>query len=147
MLLELLAYKNNASQLYRRMLAPIVKEYDLTQLEIDVLLFLANNPGYDTARDLVDIRHLSKSHVSTAVDSLVQREFLQRVQREGNKKLIHLLLLPKALPPVQAGQAVQKQFFETVFDGFAPAERTLLNQMMGRIDHNAQTALHHLLHL
>lgn len=141
MLLELLAYKNNTSRLYRQMLAPIVKEYELTQLEMDVLLFLANNPKFDTARDLVDIRHLSKSHVSTAVDSLVQRQFLERVQREGNKKLIHLVLLPAAAAPVRAGQAAQKEFFRLAFEGFTSTEQKQLNDLMGRIERNARVAL------
>lgn len=144
MLLEVLAYKNNASQLYRRMLAPILREHNLTQLEMDVLLFLANNPGFDTARDLVDIRHLCKSHVSTAVESLVQRHFLERVQREGNKKLIHLILLPAAADPVSAGQAVQKKFFKLVFSDFTAQERAQLNSLMGRVERNAIAAAQNL---
>lgn len=51
-------------RLYSRMLTPLLERYRLTQLEMDILLFLANNPEHDTARDMVELRHLAKSHVS-----------------------------------------------------------------------------------
>ncbi len=140
MYLDFLAHKSNTMQLYRRLLAPVAKQHGLTQMELDVLLFLANNPQNDTARDLVEIRHLSKSHVSTAVDSLVQRQFLQRAQRPGNKKLIHLKLLAPAMPSVEQGQAAQRAFFDQIFQGFTPQERSQLVELLLRMEHNAQTA-------
>lgn len=96
--------------LYHKMQAPVLEEYHLTQIELDVLLFLSHHPQQDTAKDIVEIRRLTKSHVSAAVEGLVQRQYLQRLRRPDNKKLIHLVLLPDAMPAVQAGQARQREF-------------------------------------
>ena len=146
MQLEVFTHKPGTMQLYRSILSGVTRNFQLTQMQLDVLLFLANNPQYDTARDLVEVRHLSKSHVSAAVEDLVQRGFLKRQQKAGNKKLIHLCLLPGADDAVKAGQAAQRDFFEQLFVGFTPDERTLLTELLGRVETNAEQALHRLEH-
>ena len=50
--------------LYHKMQAPVLEQYQLTQIELDVLLFLAHHPHLDTAKDIVEVRRLTKSHVS-----------------------------------------------------------------------------------
>ena len=49
-----------------RQFQPLLEEMDLTMREVHVLLFLANNPDYDTARDITVLRGISKSQVSQA---------------------------------------------------------------------------------
>ena len=146
MQMELFTHKPGTMQLYRSILSGVTRRFALTQMQLDVLLFLANNPQYDTARDLVEVRHLSKSHVSAAVDDLVQRGFLLRQQKAGNKKLIHLRLLPAADEVIRAGQAAQQDFFEQLFVGFTPAERTQLTELLSRVETNAEEAFHRLEH-
>ena len=58
---------------YARLLEPICKKWELTRNELDVMLFLANNPDYDRAVDIVNHRGLAKSHVSMSVTSLENR--------------------------------------------------------------------------
>ena len=62
--------------LYDRMCAPLCQKHGLTHMEFVVLMFLANNPGFDTAAQIVKYRRLTKSHVSLAVRSLLERRFL-----------------------------------------------------------------------
>ena len=66
-------------RLYQEKLEPVCSEYSLTRMEMNILLFLANNPAYDTATDIVEVRHLTKSHVSASVKTLQARGYLQRV--------------------------------------------------------------------
>ena len=68
--------------------------YGLTRNEIDVLLFLANNPGCDTARDIVELRGLSKSHVCKSVDALTRRGWLAGAQDARDRRCVRLRLLP-----------------------------------------------------
>lgn len=134
-ILELLCHK---------MQLPVLEQYQLTQIELDVLLFLSHHPQQDTAKDIVEIRRLTKSHVSAAVEGLVQRQYIQRLRRPDNKKLIHLVLLPDAMPAVQAGQAQQKAFFQTLKQGFDPQEVQVLNALLTRISENAREAYNQL---
>ena len=57
-------------KLYCGLFTSMLESWGLTQLEADILLFLANNPEYDTARDIVEVRHLAKSHVSAGIEAL-----------------------------------------------------------------------------
>ena len=79
---------------YAESLRPLERRWMLTGNEIDVLLFLANNPGYDTARDAVEMRGLSKSHVCKSVDALTRRGWLAGEQDKRDRRCVHLRLLP-----------------------------------------------------
>lgn len=61
--------------LYENRCKVIIDKYYLTKNKIDILLFLANNPSYDTSRDVVEYRALSKSHVCKSVDSLLRKGY------------------------------------------------------------------------
>ncbi|MFQ7553393.1 MAG: hypothetical protein ACLRMZ_27790 [Blautia marasmi] len=45
-------------QLYSRKIGETAALYEISKTEADILLFLCNNPGFDTARDIVNIRGL-----------------------------------------------------------------------------------------
>ncbi|MFQ9564401.1 MAG: hypothetical protein ACLR0A_19570, partial [Faecalibacillus intestinalis] len=44
---------------YNSLFDELLKEYQMTQVEIDVLAFLANNPEYNHAQDIVNVRGIS----------------------------------------------------------------------------------------
>jgi DNA-binding MarR family transcriptional regulator len=92
-------------KLYCGLFTPMLERRALTQLEVDILLFLANNPAYDTARDIVERRHLAKSHVSAGIEALAGRGLLERWKRADNRKTIHLRLTEAAGPVVAEGRA------------------------------------------
>ena len=120
--------------LYHKLQSPVLARYQMTQIELDVLLFLANHPGLDTAKDIVEIRRLTKSHVSAAVEGLSRKGYLLRVRR----KLIHLTLLPEAAPAVADGQANQRAFFQTLEQGLSPQERAQLDALLRRVTENVR---------
>lgn len=141
---DFFAHMRTLELLYHKMQVPVLEQYQLTQIELDVLLFLSHHPQQNTAKDIVEIRRLTKSHVSAAVEGLVQRQYLQRLRRPDNKKLIHLVLLPDSAPAVQAGQERQREFFRTLKQGFAPEEVQVLNAMLAQISENAKEAYNQL---
>ena len=60
---ELLMGFRSLLRLYDKMLKKVCREYDLSVIEADVVSFLQNNPGKDTAVDIVELRMLSKGAV------------------------------------------------------------------------------------
>jgi DNA-binding MarR family transcriptional regulator len=123
-------------ELYQRTVLPVCKEYDLTYMEFSVLLFLANNPEYDTAAEIVSRRQLTKSHVSISVQSLRERGYLSCSRGEGDRRAVHLRLLPAADAAVREGQAAQEAFAAALLRGFTDAERAQLQLYFGRIEEN-----------
>ena len=47
----------------------VMEKYDMTSIEVDVMLFLANNPQFDTAAEIVSIRKIAKSHVACGIQT------------------------------------------------------------------------------
>lgn len=128
-------------KLYNSLFMGVLEKYRLTQLEIDILLFLANHPACDTARDIVERRHLAKSHVSAGVESLVNRGLLERSWLEDNRKTIHLKLTERAAPIVEEGRAVQLRYGALLLDGFSEQERETLCSFLERVGENVDAAL------
>ena len=62
------------AQAYSAMCKPLCQELKLPQTAFDILMFLANNPGLDTARDICTYRGLKPGIVSFHVEKLVQEE-------------------------------------------------------------------------
>ena len=50
------------AQAYNAVCKPLCQELGLSQTALDILLFLANNPDYKTARDIVEVRHIKANH-------------------------------------------------------------------------------------
>ena len=93
---ELLMGFRSLLRLYDKMLKKVCREYDLSVIEADVVSFLQNNPGKDTAVDIVELRMLSKGAVSKAVESLMQKSLLERIPDREDRRRIHLKLKPEA---------------------------------------------------
>lgn len=68
-----LEQQNAVKTLYSEFVSPVCAKYGLTRIELDILLFLANNTHYDTATDIVEVRFLAKSQVSAAIKNLEAR--------------------------------------------------------------------------
>ena len=89
---DILVNLQRVKKIYELMLKRVTKVYSMTKNEIDVLLFLANNEGYDTAKEIVELRSLSKSHVCKSIGSLSERGFLLEEKDERDKRCVHLKL-------------------------------------------------------
>ena len=56
-------YSKRFEEAYTAAMRPLTEELDMAQPAVDILLFLANNPGMDTARDICTYRHLKPAIV------------------------------------------------------------------------------------
>lgn len=102
---------------YEMKMAGVCEKYDLRQMEYDILMFLYNNPKYNTAADIVRIRKSTKSHVSTSLKVLEDRGLIERRVDKDNKKRITIHLLQLANEVIEDGKWAQKEFAQDMFDG------------------------------
>lgn len=128
-------YASNES-LYTATVSPVCEKYGLTYMEFTVLMFLANNPQFDTASDIVRYRHLTKSHVSMSIRSLQEKGLLKGEYHEPNRRTIHLTVLEAAEPIVTDGKSAQQNYGSILFSGFTESEYELFVAYMKRIDNN-----------
>lgn len=63
---------------YESFCTPLCRKYQLNQSDLDLILFIANNPMYNTAKDVCEIRGIKKGIVSVTTERLVQSGYLIR---------------------------------------------------------------------
>lgn len=126
---------------YETLTRSVCDQYELTQMEYDILMFLYNNPLYNTAADIVKVRKSTKSHVSTSLKFLEDKGFIEKKQSENNKKHIEIILLDSAQEIVQAGLTVQKEFVKKMFRGLTEEEMVMCKSVFSKICNNAESCL------
>lgn len=107
---------------YAAALRPLCERTGMAQGAVDILLFLANNPGMDTARDICTYRHLKPSIVSFHVDNLVQQGYLERQDIPEDRRKCRLVCTDRAAPVIRRGRAVQETFSRQLTEGLTPEE-------------------------
>lgn len=130
----------------------IIKGYDkyldaagdscgLNRTERDSLLFLYNNPQYNTARDIVEYRMIPKANVSQAVDSLIAKGYLEREACTSDRRRVHLALTASGQSAAARLKDCQLRFGEALFDGLSCEERDILEKTHGIIMKNIKNIL------
>lgn len=124
--------------IYEQCINDACGRHGLIQTEMDILLFLYNNPDYDTATDIVRHRHLSKSHVSKSVQSLKERGFLTTFYQGGNRRTVHLKLCAAADAAIADGLLAQNRFVSVLLADFSEEEKSQFLKYLCRISGNLQ---------
>lgn len=114
----------------------VMERFDLSAVEVDVMLFLANNPQYKTAADVSRMKKIPKSHVSLAVKGLIQKRMLRGEPDAGNRKRIRLVLTQEAAEMITYGRQQQEHFVNVLFRGFSPEEAEQYHSYCARIMNN-----------
>lgn len=141
MLQDFWNHTNLFKRLYDRTLEPVCMQYGITRMELDILLFLANNPQFDTAADIISRRRLTKSHVSSSLKLLEEKHFLEKVCYEGNRKTLHLCLLPSSSEIIAQGQEAQKKVAGIIFQSFTPQEIQMIADSFSKMAENMRLSL------
>ena len=121
------------SKYYDRQFLPLLERTGLSVREIHVLLFLANHPGQDTARDVTELRGIAKSQVSQAVEVLTARGLLARRADGEDRRIIHLEITGKGAPLAREAQAVQAACGRRMLAGLTEEERTVFLNLLERV--------------
>lgn len=107
---------------YAAAMQPLCRREGLAPNGVDNLLFLANNPGLDTARDICTYRGLKPGIVSFHVEKLVQEGYLLRQPAPEDRRKCRLVCTRRAEPVVQRGRQVQEAFFRRMTAGLDPQD-------------------------
>ncbi len=126
---------------YESVLEPVMNKYSLTRAEIDVIAFLLCNPEFDTSRDIVEYRMIAKSHVSKAVDNLIERGYLTRSQDASDKRVLHLSLTEKAGDAARDIKSCHCELASTLSDGITEEESAVFLSAATKLAANAQKML------
>lgn len=138
---RLLQFFQHFEVYYNRQFSPLLERSGLTMREVRVLLFLANNPDYDTARDVTVLRGISKSQVSQAVELLAAEGLLARTPDPADRRVVHLAITEAGWPLARECQATQERCVARLLTGLAPEEVRALEGLLETVmDNGARLA-------
>lgn len=136
MLRDYWEFISKLSEEYGKYRRAVMDRFDMPAVEVDVIMFLANNRQYNTAAEVVRAKHIPKSHVSLAVKGLIARGYLTGEPMKSGRNKIKLDITDAAAPMIEFGRAMQREFVESLFAGFSESERDEYRSYCGRIISN-----------
>lgn len=129
------------SSAYNAKCKPLCQELKLPQTAFDILLFLANNPEYKTASDIVEVRKIKANLVSVNVEKLVKEGYLRREAMPGDRRKVLLLCTDKAQTVIRRGRALQEAFFNLLFAGTDEETKNKFLEMIALMGKNLDNIL------
>ncbi len=114
---EMFANAARFTDAYHVAIQPLCEKTHLPSLAVDILMFLANNPGRETAREICRYRGLKPGIVSFHVDRLVQEGYLERGSVLGDRRKTALRCTPKAAGVIEEGRRLQRSFALRLTEG------------------------------
>ena len=114
-------------EVYNDACKPLCKKLKLPQTAFDILMFLGNNPQYQTARDIVKIRNIKANLISINVEKLVKEGYLRREEIKGDRR--------------KEGQQLQQGFVDQLFDNTTQEDKKIFIHVMKNMDKNLDDIL------
>lgn len=136
--IEFMTVGKKLSNAYAGLCAPICRKYGINQTGFDILLFLANNPQYNTARDVCRTRGIKSGIASITVESLINSGFLLREDDPSDRRKHRLVPTEKAKDFISEGQKMQKHFTCVLKDGITEDELAAFARMTEKVTENIE---------
>ena len=130
---QLIRLPRKFGKYYDRQFLPLLEKTGLTIREVHVLLFLANHPGQDTARDVTELRGMAKSQVSQAVEVLTDRGLLARRADGEDRRVVHLEITEQGAPLAREAQALQAACGRRLLEGLTEEEQAVFLDLLERV--------------
>ena len=88
-------HSKKLAEAYEKVMQPLCKKLDMPKTALDVLMFLANNPEFNTAGDVCRYRNIKAALVSFHVEKLVEAGFVERQAVKGDRRKCRLVCTEK----------------------------------------------------
>ena len=129
----LFSHANKMTKAYHVMLTPLCKETGLPPLALDILLFLANNPEHNTAKDICRVRGHKPGIVSVHVERLVNDGLLERREMPGDRRQTRLICTERAQDIITRGREIQWKFGLRLMEGISKEDHEIMRRCFERI--------------
>ena len=123
---------------YHTAIAPLCASTGLPPAAADILLFLANNPGCETAGEICRMRGMKPALASFHIDRLVSEGYLLRQPVPGDRRKTALVLTAQAQPIVAEGRELQRAFADRLAEGLSAEDLAHFRRCVAIFDRNIE---------
>ena len=131
-------YAKRFEEAYAAVMRPLTVELGMAQPAVDILLFLANNPGCETAGEICRMRGMKPALVSFHIDRLVGEGYLLRQPVPGDRRKTALVLTAQAQPIVAEGRELQRAFADRLAEGLSAEDLAHFRRCVAIFDRNIE---------
>ena len=112
-------------------LRKVLADEDLSAVESGVIMCLSTTK-VDTAG------RIARSLMSKAVDHLVRGGWIETKPDQSDRRMVHLVLLPKAEPAVKRCRELKHEYYEKMCAGVSPEDMQVFHRVMEQIRRNLE---------
>jgi len=128
-------------RVYEKKCEPLMKKYDLRKIELDVLFFLYSYETYDTAKDIVNQKCLSKAHVSKAIENLTDKQYVMTWSDRQDRRCVHLSVTEEARPVLAELEALWHELEWCMYRNVSAEEQSMFTSVLNKIVRNINIIL------
>lgn len=111
----------------------LAQKYGVRNVELEILLFLYHSPCGDTAKDIVEEKHLSKAHISKSVDNLRAKGFVVLTEDKKDRRKRHIELTEKAIEAAKEMLEVHNECKRIIMQYVTDEEREVMGRVMQKM--------------
>lgn len=134
--IKMIAIGRKLANIYNELSMPICRKYGVNQTCFDVLMFCANNPENNTARDICAVRGIKSGIASVAVETLISGEYMTRECDPHDRRIHRLVPTEKAAPLINEGRRMQQNFARTLCRGIKAEELQAFESINAKLEEN-----------
>lgn len=128
-------------KLIEKKVQPVIDEYDLRPVELDILVLLHREKNIDTAKAIVQRKRLSKAHISKSIDNLSEKGFIQVCEDEDDHRILHIQLTGKSQEVVKRMIAIYEECKEIMQTGISQEELEVVKNVVLKMNENISREL------
>ena len=128
-------------KLISRKVEPLMLEYDLRPVELDILVFLQKEKNVDTAKGIIEKKHLSKAHISKSIENLRVGGFIQIMEDENDRRILHINLTDKSNEVICKVNEIYTECKEIMERGISKEDLEILRKVIAQVNENINREL------
>lgn len=129
---EIILLGMQMKKLIEKKSAPIIRKYDLRPVELDILVFLSQSHGKDTAKDIMNSRYISKAHISKSIENLRMRGFVRLSEDPDDHRILHIGLTEQTADVVREVLDVYQSCRQAMMRHISTEELTLIHNLWNK---------------
>ena len=118
-------------------LRKVLADEDLSAVESGVIMCLSTTK-VDTAGRIARRMGVSRSLMSKAVDHLVRGRWVETKPDQNDRRMVHLVLLPKAEPAVKRCRELKREYYEKMCAGISPEDMQVFHRVVEQMRRNLE---------
>lgn len=128
-------------KLIAKKVEPLITEYDLRQVELDILVFLSREKERNTAKEIMHKKHLSKAHISKSIDNMRVRGFIKICEDKEDHRILHIILTKKSEEVVKKAEKIYESCRQIVQRNITAEELHIVNSVIEKMNYNINREL------